>query len=147
MPVSGISLDDVEAYTGWLDRTGRVKGARPCTEHEWERAARGADDREYPHGDRMTPREANFDETYGKQPRAMGPDEVGSFPASRSPFGLDDLSGNVGELTVGTISGEAASMRGGAFYWGSLTGRATNRWTVERTSRSVMVGLRVCANP
>ena len=50
----------------WLDRTGRVPGARVCEEREWERAARGADDRMYPHGDNLEPDDANFDETYGK---------------------------------------------------------------------------------
>ena len=50
LPVTGISADDAEAYAEWLGATGRVPGARLCSELEWERAARGADDRVYPHG-------------------------------------------------------------------------------------------------
>ena len=49
--------------------------------------ARGADDREFPGGDFLDPDDANFDETYAREPASMGPDEVGSYPASRSPFG------------------------------------------------------------
>src|SRR5206468_9231903 len=75
-PVSGISWDDAQAFAAWLKRTGRVPGARLCDETEWERAARGADGREYPAGADLSPSDANFDETYGKQPLAFGPDAV-----------------------------------------------------------------------
>ena len=75
-----------------------MPGARLCTELEWERAARGADDRLFPHGDELDADDANFDVTYGRVDSAYGPDVVGSHPASRSPFGVDDLAGNVFEL-------------------------------------------------
>src|SRR5204863_953638 len=80
LPVLGVSLEDLRAYTAWLATTGRVPRARPCTELEWERAARGADDREFPQGDVLTANDANIDESYGKQPRAFGPDEIGTHP-------------------------------------------------------------------
>ena len=67
LPVAGISFHDARAYAEWLSRTGRVPGARPCTEFEWERTARGDDDREFPSGDVLRPADANFDATYGKQ--------------------------------------------------------------------------------
>src|SRR5690606_8409548 len=49
MPVSAISFKEATAYVNWLDRSGRMPGARLCTEYEWERAARGADGRNFPH--------------------------------------------------------------------------------------------------
>src|SRR5262249_6591061 len=64
-PVSGIGWEDARAYVEWLRKSGRVAGARLCNELEWERAARGADDRVYPHGDQVAADDANFDETYG----------------------------------------------------------------------------------
>jgi formylglycine-generating enzyme required for sulfatase activity len=97
MPVAGVPLASLEAYTAWLDRTGRLRGARLCDEHEWERAARGADDRRFPHGDKLEPDDATFDETYGRQSGTFAPDEVGSHPASESPFGVLDMVGNVAE--------------------------------------------------
>ncbi|MBV8762331.1 MAG: SUMF1/EgtB/PvdO family nonheme iron enzyme, partial [Deltaproteobacteria bacterium] len=147
MPVLGVSLEDLRAYAQWLDTTGRVPHARPCTELEWERAARGADDREFPSGDALAAADADFDETYGKQPRAFGPDEVGQHAGSRSPFGIDDMAGNAFEWAADPISADAAAIRGGTFYYGALTARSTNRNTLEPGLRSVQVGARVCASP
>jgi serine/threonine protein kinase/formylglycine-generating enzyme required for sulfatase activity len=146
LPVIGVSLEDFRAYAAWLDAKHRVPHARACTELEWERAARGADDREFPHGDTLAVGDANFDETYSKQPRAFGPDEVGSHPLARSPFGIDDMAGNAFEWTVASLSSNAAAIRGGAFYFGALTARATNRNTLEPSTRSVQLGIRVCAD-
>lgn len=146
MPVSGISFDDAVAYTRWLSETGRVAGARLCSEHEWERAARGADDREYPHGDRLAPDDANIDVTYGKKPLAFGPDEVGAHPGSRSPFGVDDLSGNVWEWVASSLQPGQRVARGGSYYFAGGTARVTNRELPEENFRDLTVGLRVCAN-
>src|SRR5262249_55828331 len=84
-PVSGILAEDAKSYAHWLGETGRVPGARLCSEEEWERAGRGADDRHFPHGDRLAPTDANIDET---RLVGRGPDEVGSYPQSGSPFGV-----------------------------------------------------------
>ena len=144
-PVSGVSFDDGMAYATWLDRTGRVPGARLCTEHEWERAARGADGRVHPHGDWRGPDDANVDITYGRKSLAFGPDEVGSHPASNSPFGVADMAGNVWEWT--RSAGESSDVweRGGGWYQDALTTRSYNREFLDRTFRSSMLGLRMCA--
>ncbi|QRK06879.1 SUMF1/EgtB/PvdO family nonheme iron enzyme [Archangium violaceum] len=144
-PVSGISWEDVRAYLGWLDRTGRLRGARPCNEREWERAARGADGRDYPHGNRLEPDDANFDATYGRRSRAFGPDEVGSHPASDSPFGVADLAGNVWEWMVTPTSPPLAAYGGGCFYQDKLTARGLNHGDADPQMRWPFVGLRVCA--
>jgi eukaryotic-like serine/threonine-protein kinase len=146
MPVTGISLDDAEAYAAWLAHTGRVPGARLCTELEWERAARGEDGREYPHGNTLAAGEANFDLTYGKQPGGFGPDEVGSHPASRSPFGVEDMAGNVWEWTRSVLEPGRGVARGGAYYYAAGSARASNRELPEPTLRDTTVGMRVCAD-
>jgi serine/threonine protein kinase/formylglycine-generating enzyme required for sulfatase activity len=146
LPVVGVSADDAEAYAAWLDRSGRVPRARLCTEREWERAARGADDRLFPHGDSLAPDDADFDQTYARAPRAMGPDEVGSHPASRSPFGLDDMAGNVWEWTRSSLGGGAHAARGGSFYFDVNAARVSEREVPEPSFRDVSVGFRVCAD-
>ena len=145
-PVAGISRHDADAYAAWLRATGRVPGARLCSELEWERAARGADDREMPHGDSLDPDDANFDETYAKDAASMGPDEVGSHPASTSPFGLDDMAGNVFEWTVSTIEPGGSVARGGAYFYDQMTARSTNRTTLEPNMRDPRLGMRLCAS-
>ncbi|HEY8206615.1 MAG TPA: bifunctional serine/threonine-protein kinase/formylglycine-generating enzyme family protein [Myxococcaceae bacterium] len=145
-PVAGVSFEDARAYARWLSDSGRVPGARLCTEREWERAARGADGRSYPHGDRLSPGDANFDATYGKAPDGFGPDEVGSHPASRSPFGVDDLAGNVWEWTTASVGPPVPVLRGGAYYFNASTAHAANRQLPEPTLRDPTVGLRICAS-
>lgn len=144
-PVSGISWEDARAYVAWLDATGRVPRARLCTEREWERAARGADGRDYPHGPVLAPDDANFDATYGRKPRAFGPDAVGSHPASDSPFGVADLSGNVWEWLVTDTAGTPA-YGGGSFYQDALTARTLNHGDGEPRTRFPFIGMRVCAS-
>jgi formylglycine-generating enzyme required for sulfatase activity len=144
-PVAGTAPADVERYLRWLRETGRVPGARLCDELEWERAARGADDRIYPHGDELAPDDANFDVTYGRVNSAFGPDVVGAHAVSRSPFGVDDLAGNVFELVRSSENPGGFVIRGGAYYFGAATCRITNRNSVPPTFRDVTTGIRVCA--
>ncbi|HEY5922369.1 MAG TPA: SUMF1/EgtB/PvdO family nonheme iron enzyme [Kofleriaceae bacterium] len=146
-PVSAISYEDALAYAAWLDRTKRVSGARLCDEHEWERAARGADGRTWPTGESLTGDDANIDITYGRQPHAFGPDEVGSHPASRSPNGADDMAGNVWEWTRSVETPDAPIARGGGYYTPALSARAANREPGEPTQRHLWMGARICANP
>jgi formylglycine-generating enzyme required for sulfatase activity len=144
-PVSGISVDDAERYLAWLHETKRVPGARLCTDLEWERAARGADDRIFPHGDELRPDEANIDLTYGRVDSTYGPDGVGLHPASRSPFEIDDLAGNVLEFVASAHNRGEIVIRGGAYYFKPVNSRSTNRNIVPRTFRDVTTGFRVCA--
>ena len=145
-PVTGITLADAQAYLSWLDGSGKVPGARLCSEHEWERAARGADERIFPHGDRLDPDDANHDVTYGRVPLAFGPDEVGSHPASDSPFGVRDLSGNAWEMVSSVANPGEFVYRGGGWYEGSTNSRSPNREIGEPTMRDLILGLRVCAS-
>jgi len=145
-PVTGISGADMERYLAWLRSTGRVPNARLCTEVEWEHAARGADDRVFPHGDELQPDDANFDLTYGRIASAYGPDAVSSHPATRSPYGVDDLVGNVMELVVSSQKNDEMVLRGGGYYFGAASCRSTNREPIPSTIRDVATGLRVCAS-
>ena len=143
-PVIGVGLAEVQAYTVWLDRTGRVPGARLCTELEWERAARGADGRVFGHGNVLHPDDANYQDTFGMGAAALGPTHVGSFPGSASPFGLYNTQGNAVEWTLSSLDDEVL-IKGGAFAYDSIQGRTYNRGVVPGDFRDWSSGARICA--
>ena len=160
-PVSGVSWADVDPYLKWLRATGRVPGARACMAKEWERAARGADARMFPHGNRLEPDDANFDLTYGQVQHAFGPDEVGMHPDSVSPFGLHDMTGNVWELVDAPVAQDARAgdagdgegdgarrvhVRGGSFFLQADVTNVVNVWAFLSEQTSWTVGFRVCAD-
>jgi formylglycine-generating enzyme required for sulfatase activity/predicted Ser/Thr protein kinase len=146
-PLSGVSAEDLHRYFYWLDSSGRLPGARLCGQHEWEYAARGADGRNYPHGNQLQPDDVNIDTTYDRQPKHFGPDEVGAHPASVSPFGLMDMSGNVYEITR-SVNPEYGRVvyRGGTWYLDAFVAYIANLSAGDPTQRDAAVGVRVCAS-
>jgi formylglycine-generating enzyme required for sulfatase activity len=103
-PVVYVSSMEAMSFCEWLSAQERRKFRLP-TEAEWEYAARGTDGRRYPWG-RHTGRDlANFADT--KSGLAQGDAEiddgypqtspVGAFPFGASPFGIEDMAGNVWE--------------------------------------------------
>lgn len=93
-PVWTVRPADADAYARWLSaRTGRR--FRLPTEVEWEYAASGGEPRQYPWGEEFLPDHAN---TVEAGPLTTTP--VGIYPAGRSPFGVDDLGGNVEEFVA-----------------------------------------------
>ncbi len=83
--------------------------------------------------------------TYDKVSTAIGPDPVGSYPHTTSPFGLYDTDGNVHELTVSANGRGSVIVRGGAFFYSATQGRTTARFDIPEGLRDPALGLRVCA--
>jgi len=147
MPVSGIGPVDAVRYTEWLSSTGRVPGARLCSDREWEKAARGADGRTFTTGNRVTPELANVDETYGQRPATFGPDDVGSHPQSDSPYGIHDMQGNALEIVRSFRAPGMFLGKGGSWYYDApFSGRLSTAETIPSETRATYLGIRLCAS-
>lgn len=169
-PLLGVNWDSATAYCNWLSaKTG--KKYRLPTEAEWEKAARGTDQRRYPWGNSIDRSYANYT---GAQKFDTG-QWVGFYDGSRrgelqthsgeSPYGAFDMAGNVMEWCQdwysrnyysvsprknpqGPASGAYRVVRGGTFFMDPLDLRTYARsaaWPSFQAHR--MIGFRAAREP
>ena len=168
--MQGVNWDSAVAYCNWLSaKTG--KKYRLPTEAEWEKAARGTDQRRYPWGNSIDRTLANF---VGAQTYDTGM-PVGTFDGTRrgdrdtrsnaSPYGAFDMAGNVMEWCLdwysrdyyaasprknpkGPANGAYRVVRGGSFFVEGFDLRSAARsaaWPSFQGHR--MIGFRAVREP
>jgi formylglycine-generating enzyme required for sulfatase activity len=98
LPVTMVDWQDACTFAAWLRTPDGLVGSLP-TEAEWEWAARGSDGRRFPWGSEPADRSrACFSPARQERERApKGPAPVAERAAGRSPFGAEDMAGNVWE--------------------------------------------------
>jgi serine/threonine-protein kinase len=96
-PVRRVTFDAARAYAAWLaEQTGRPW--RLPREREWEKAARGADERLYPWGNFLDPAWCCIADSHrGRPPH---PATIHEFPLDTSPYGVRGLGGNVRDWVI-----------------------------------------------
>ena len=165
-PVLYVSWNEAVAFCQWLSKRER-KNYRLPTEAEWEYAARGGEGRIFPWGTWTTQGNfANFADASTTFPwRDPGINDgyaetapVGSFPRGSSPFGVEDLSGNVFEWCLdpyapykgkeilnprGPENGRQRVYRGGSWKSRMASLRTTARAFNEPSYLANDVGFRV----
>ncbi|MFN8206545.1 MAG: SUMF1/EgtB/PvdO family nonheme iron enzyme [Bacteroidales bacterium] len=103
-PVVWVSPEDARAYAKWA-------GKRLPSEMEWQYAAQGTDGRKWPWGNEFHATKCN--NSFGL------PTPVDAFPKGKSPFQVEDMVGNVWQLTADEYDNGSyyfTIIRGGSFF-------------------------------
>ncbi len=131
-PVIDVNWYEARLYARW-------RGCRLPDEREWEKAASGTDGREYPWAGKFDAAKCNTSESkIGKTT------PVGSYPQGASPYGCQDMAGNVWEWMESDYHDWSKVLRGGAWNFSREVARSAYRGNSRPAYGFGIIGFR-CA--
>jgi formylglycine-generating enzyme required for sulfatase activity/predicted Ser/Thr protein kinase len=167
-PVVYVSWEDAVAYCKWLSNKKGLSFTLP-TEAQWEKAARGTDQRKYPWGNHDPYYQGKWYANYKAHDswEKRGEDgfeytsPVGSYPQGASPYGMLDMAGNVWEWCrdwyesdyyknsprknpTGPDGGASRVLRGVGWGCNAVDLRCSSRAYGRPSFRGGNVGFRLC---
>ena len=165
IPVAFITWDGASAYCFYIGTTMGLEVRLP-TEAQWEKAASwdpfALTKRTYPWGEEApSPELLRYNLSF---PAVLEGEEVGSYPAGASPYGVLDMAGNMlefvfdwssddyyssPEATVdpqGPAQGSGRVVRGGSWARADSFALTTRRVVVEEATYGNDIGFRCAAN-
>jgi len=150
LPVTDVSWEECQEFIKKLNAK-TDGGYRLPTESEWEYACRAGTTTAYSFGDKITPKDANYDDSKTRKPVA-----VGSYKPNA--FGLYDMHGNVlewcedwhGDFPAGAVidpkgpaTGKYRVLRGGSFNFIESIARSSARFSLTPSNRYIHYGFRL----
>lgn len=153
-PAVGITFEEAQAYAKWVNK-------RLPTEAEWEKAAKGTKNWNFPWGNKFSPDKANC-ATVADKYKYTAP--VDSFPGGASPYGVLHMVGNVWEWCSdyynatyyyispprnpkGPKEEERHVLRGGSWDNSRFDARTTRRWSYWPDLQRNYIGFRLVFPP
>ncbi|MFV2056490.1 MAG: formylglycine-generating enzyme family protein [Thiohalomonadales bacterium] len=124
------------------------------TEQQWEKAARGPDGQEYPWGNYLAGYANVNDKSQGGD--LAQTTAVGMYPHGASPYGVEDMAGNVWEWCLNKYekpedtnidqTGDGRVLRGGSWIYDPADARAAYRSWYDPDNRYYDIGFRLLSS-
>lgn len=141
-PRENVNWYESMAFANWLSSLLKMKITLP-TVAQWQRAAKGDDDRYFPWGDDYHEEHCNTRESGLKMTTP-----VNRYPKGVSPYGVYDMAGNIWEWTMNTAASDEGrdfrrAVAGGSFVSTCDRVQTSFRYYLDPRVRYSSIGIRL----